>query len=35
MTHPTIKDKEVTYHNTSLKLWIEKKYPIELIPVKN
>ena len=31
---PTIKEKKVTYSNTSLKIWKERKYAIELIPVK-
>ena len=35
MTHPTIKDKKVTYYNTSIKLWKRIKYTIELISVKN
>ena len=30
---PTIKDKKVTYSNSSLK-WTERKYAIDLIPVK-
>ena len=32
---PTIKGKKVTYSNSSLKLWKERKYAIELITVKN
>ena len=28
------KGKQVTYSNSSFKLWIERKYAIELIPVK-
>ena len=32
---PKIKDKKVTYSNSSLKLWKEGKYLIELIPVEN
>ena len=32
---PIIKDKKLTYSNSSLKLWEEKKYTIELIPVKS
>ena len=35
MTHPTINDKKVTFSNSSLKLWTERKYAIELIPVKS
>ena len=30
-----IKYKKVTYSNSSLKLWRERKYAIELIPVKS
>ena len=33
---PTIfRTKEVTYSKSSLKLWIERKYATELIPVKS
>ena len=32
---PIIKDKKVTYSNLSLKLWKERKYATELIPVKS
>ena len=32
---PTIKDKKVTYSNSSFKVWIERKYVIHLIPVKS
>ena len=32
---PIVKDKKVTYSNLALKLWKERKYPIELIPVKS
>ena len=32
---PTIKDKKVTYSNSSFKLWTEKIYAIELILVKS
>ena len=35
MNHPTLKDKKVTYSNSSLKLWIKRKYTIKLIPVEN
>ena len=31
----TNKDKKVTYYNSSLKLWLERKYTIELMLVKN
>ena len=31
---PTIKDKKVTCSNSSLRLWFERKYVIELMPVK-
>ena len=31
---PIIKDKKVTYSNSSLKLLKERKYATELIPVK-
>ena len=31
---PTIKDKKETYSNSTLKLWTERKYAIELIQVK-
>ena len=30
-----IKDKKVTYSNSLLKLWKERKYATELIPVKS
>ena len=30
-----VKVKKVPYFNSSLKLWIERKYTIELIPVKS
>ena len=30
-----VKVKKVTYSNSSLNLWIERKYTIELIPVKS
>lgn len=29
-----IKDKEVTYTDSAIKPWIERKYTTELIPVK-
>ena len=32
---PTINDKKVNYSNSSLKLWKERKYVIELIPMKS
>ena len=32
---PTIKDKKVTYSNSSIKLRIMRKYAVELIPVKS
>ena len=32
---PIIKDKKVTYSNSSLKLRKERKYVTELIPVKS
>ena len=32
---PIIKDKKVTYSNSSLKLWKERKYATELVPVKS
>ena len=32
---PIIKDKKVTYSNSSLKLRKERKYATELIPVKS
>ena len=32
---PTIKDKKVTYSNSSFKLWTERIYAIELILVKS
>ena len=32
---PTIKDKKVTCSNSSLRLWFERKYVIELMPVKS
>ena len=32
---PTIREKEVTYSDPSLKLGIERKYAIELMPVKS
>ena len=32
---PIIKDKKVTYSNSSPKLRKERKYPTELIPVKS
>ena len=32
---PTIKDKNVTYSNSSLMVWIERKYAIDSIPVKS
>ena len=32
---PTIKDKKLTYSNSPLKLWIERKYNIESIPMKS
>ena len=35
MTPPTIKDKNVTYANSSRELRIVRKYVIELIPVKS
>lgn len=28
----TVKDKNVTYCNSSVKLWLERKYNIKLIP---
>lgn len=31
----TIKNKNVTYPNPSLKLWINRKYGIELTPMKS
>ena len=31
----TNKDKKVTYYNSSLKLWLERKYTIELMLMKN
>ena len=36
MTHPYIAGgQKVSYSNSSLKLWIERKYAIKLILVKN
>ena len=32
---PLIKDKWVTYSNSSLESWKERKYATELIPVKS
>ena len=32
---PTIKDKKATYFNPLLKVYAEKKYAIDLIPVKS
>ena len=32
---PTIKDKKVAYFNSLPKVWIERKYAIDLIPVKS
>ena len=32
---PTIQDKNVTYFNSSLKVWIERKHAIDFISVKN
>ena len=32
---PIIKDKQVTYSNSSLKQWKERKYGTEWIPVKS
>ena len=32
---PTIKDKNVTFSNSSLTVWIERKYDIDLISVKS
>ena len=32
---PTNKDKKVTYSNSTLELWTERKYTIELIQVKS
>ena len=32
---PTIMDKKATYSNSSLKLWIERKYATDLIQVKS
>ena len=32
---PTRKDKKLTYSNSSLELWIETKYGIDLIPVES
>ena len=34
MTPPIIKSKKVIYSNSSLKVWLERKYAIDLIPVK-
>ena len=31
---PIIKSKKVIYSNSSLKVWLERKYAIDLIPVK-
>ena len=35
ITHPIIKDKKVTYSNSSRKLLTETKHAINLIPVKS
>ena len=38
MSHPCfpiIKNKKVTHSNSLLKLWTERRYAIELIPVKS
>ena len=32
---PTIKDKNVTFSNSSLTVWIERNYDIDLISVKS
>ena len=32
---PKIKSKKVTYSNSSLKLWIDRNYTIELISLKS
>ena len=32
---PTVEEKRVTYSNSTLKLWIETKYAIDLMPVKS
>ena len=32
---PIIKDKKVTHSNSSLKLWKERRYATELLPVKS
>ena len=32
---PTRNDKKLTYSNSSLELWIETKYDIDLIPVES
>ena len=32
---PTTKDKNVTFSNSSLTVWIERKYDIDLISVKS
>ena len=35
MIYPAIKHKKVTYSNSSLKLWMERKYANEFMPVKS
>ena len=36
MTNPlNIKEKKLTYSNSTLKLWKDRKYAIELIPVES
>ena len=35
MTPPIINDKNITYSNSSLKIWKEREYAAELIPVKS
>ena len=35
MTPPIINDKNITYSNSSLKIWKEREYATELIPVKS
>ena len=35
MTPPIINDKTTTYSNSSLKIWKEREYAAELIPVKS
>ena len=35
MTLSTIKNDKITYSNSSLKVWIERKHAIDVMPVKS